>query len=115
MGRKGYSAEFRRRAVSLAEEIGDARAASILGVTTVAIWYWKKLPLDGKAMKKDLSPELKAALLEADQARKEAKRLRLENEELKTANLILKEIAQVFSKDHPDSSSGWSLNSRKEK
>lgn len=115
MSRKGYDAAFRVKAVNLAEDVGYGRAASILGVTARALFQWRKLPLDGESMKKEIAPELKAALLEADQAKKELKQLRKENEELKTANLILKEIASVFSKDPLNPSLGRSLNSKNRK
>src|SRR3984957_20915726 len=99
MGRKRDDAAFRIKAVNLAEEVGYLRAGSILGVSVRGLLNWKKLPLSGEAMKKEVSPELKSAFLEADEAKKELKRVKKENEELKTANLILKEIASVFSKD----------------
>jgi transposase-like protein len=115
MGRSGYGAGFRVRAVQLAEEIGYRRAESILGVSARAINTWKRWPLNGEPVKKEVSPELKAALLEADQAKKELKQLKKENEELKIANLILKEVASVFSKDLPNSNLGRSLSSKSKK
>jgi transposase-like protein len=113
MGKKGYSSDFRIKALNLAEEIGYGRAASILGVTPRALYQWKEMPLTGESMKKELSPELRAALSEADNAKKELKQIKKENEELKTANLILREIASVFSKDPLNSNLGRSLNSKK--
>jgi hypothetical protein len=46
MGRSGYDAGFRVRAVQLAEEIGYRRAESILGVSARAINTWKRWPLN---------------------------------------------------------------------
>lgn len=115
MGRKGYDPTFRIKAVNLANEIGCYRASSILGVSAVVLFKWKKLPLSGDRMKKELSPELKAALLEADKAKKELKVLKKENEELKTANLILREISTVFSKGPLNSNLKGPLNLKKKK
>ncbi len=112
MGRKGYDPAFRVRAVKLAEELGSHRVESILGIPARTLRHWKQLPLNGEPVKKEVSSELKAALLEADEAKKELKRLKKENKELKTANLILKEIASVFSKDPFNSSLERSLNSK---
>jgi transposase-like protein len=108
-----YDAVFKARALELADEIGPQRAGKILGVTPRSLHLWMHLPLNGEPMKKELTPELKAALLEADEARKELKRIKKENEALKQANQILKEIAKVFSKDSQDKSSSGSLNSAK--
>lgn len=113
MGRKRYDADFKSKAVKLAEEIGCGRAGAILGVSARGLRIWKNDPLGGESMKKEVSPELKAALLDADEAKKELKRVKKENEELKTANLILKEVASVFSKDPSKSNLGRSLNSKK--
>lgn len=115
MNRIKYDAAFRIKAVSLADEIGCDRAGSILGVSARALQRWKKLPLSGEAMKKELTPELKAALLEADKARKELKQVKKENDELKQANWILQEIAKVFSKGPQDKNSSGSVNSVKKK
>lgn len=108
-----YDAAFKTRALKLTEEIGAERAGKILGVTSRSLNLWMHLPLNGEPMKKELTPELKAALLEADKAHKELKRIKKENEALKQANQILKEIAKVFSKDPQDKSSSGSLNSTK--
>jgi transposase-like protein len=112
MGRKRYDAAFRIRAIKLVEEVGCGRAEAILGVSARGLRNWMRLPLSGESMKKEISPELSAALLEADEAKKEAKRLRKENEELKTANLILKEVASVFSRDPLRKNLRRSLNSK---
>lgn len=116
MERKRYTAGFRVKALQLAEEIGFRRAAAILGVTARGLLKWKrKLPLSGEPMSKDMNPEVKAALLEADQAKKELNRLKKENKELKTANLILQEIASDFFKDRSHSDLGRSLNLKNKK
>jgi transposase-like protein len=113
IGRPGYSADFRLKALELGKEVGYPRAAAVLGITPEAMYQWKRLPLSGESMSKEIGPELKAALLEADNAKKELKQLKKENEALKTANLILREVATVFSKDPLNPNLGRSLNSNK--
>ena len=108
-----YDSAFKIRALSLAEEVGDKRAEKVLGVSSRSLLRWRNLPLTGEPMKRELTPELKAALLEVDATRKELKRVEKENKALKQANQILKEIAKVFSKDPQDKSSSGSLNSSK--
>lgn len=103
--------EIKHKAILLAEEIGCNRAASLLGMSSDRLSKWVQHKNHGKSMSKKDSPEAKAALL----AEREIRKLKKENEELKTANLILKELASVFSKDPLPSNSGWSLNSMNKK
>ncbi len=106
-----YSEEFQERAMALGEEIGRAQAARRLGITRDVLqsWIWRKN--NGKRMKKNDTPEGRAAFL----AQLEIKRLKRENEELKMANLILREVPAIFTKDLLNSSLGRSLNFTKKR
>jgi len=108
---KWYNPEFRQRATALAEEIGPVRAAPILGVEPSILRKWIKRKSDGRYMSKGDTPEEKAILL----ANREIQRLKRENEDLKRANIVLKELASVFSKDRLNSNLGLSLNSTNKK
>jgi len=106
-----YSLAFKERAIALAGEIGCSRAARILGIKTSTLQYMcdaKTLNLKNLSPK---SPEERAAIETAQ----ELKKLRKENEELKKANLILREVASVFSKDPLPTSLGWSEISLKKR
>lgn len=105
----GYSHEFRGRAIDLAQEIGITTTAEKLGVSPQRLQNWVRrdamgIPMRGK--KKNTEKDKAAALAEA-----ELKKLRRENEELKKANWILREVAKVFSEDPLDSDLRRSLNS----
>lgn len=104
---KSYDPALIERAAALGEEIGPVRAAKVLGVTANMISTWLKRKRDGRYMSKNDSTEQK----ELVEAKRELQKLKRENEDLKKANLILKELASFFTKDHPHSSSEWSLNS----
>ena len=106
-----YTEEFRERAMALGEEIGVSRAARRLGITRDVLqsWVWQKN--NGRRMKKKDTPEAKAALL----AQQEIKRLKRENKELKMANLILREVPAIFTKDLLNSNLGRSLNFTKKR
>jgi transposase-like protein len=104
---KGFNAEFKAKAMALAQEIGVMAAAPKLGVCPGVMRKWLDRYAKGQDMKKKDSPERQAVLL----AEREVKRLKKENEELKKANWILKEVAKVFSKDPLESAVKRSLNS----
>ena len=106
---KWYKVEFKRKAVALGEEIGTTRAARKLGVGPDTLRMWIKRGVREVNMQRKNTPEAKAAL----EAANEIKKLKRENEELKKANLILRELASVFSKDRPNTDLEWSLNSSK--
>lgn len=108
-----YSPELKKRAVGLAEEIGATRAAPILGInpTLLSMWIGQHRSGSTKYMTRQEPPEVKAL----HEAKREIHKLKRENEDLKKANMILKELATVFSKDHPNTSSEWSLNSTNKK
>ena len=105
----GHSHEFRRRAIDLGHEIGITSAAEKLGVSSTVLQKWANRDAKGMLMrgKKKSTPEEKSAALAAA----EIKKLRRENEDLKKANWILREVAQIFSKDRLDSDLKRSLNS----
>lgn len=109
-----YPLEFKERAIVLGREIGPSHAGEKLGVDSSLLGKW----IQGKdlemAVKKDpkASAEAKDA---AAVAAKEIQKLRRENEELKKANHILREVASFFSKDPLPSSSRRSLNSQNKK
>lgn len=102
-----YPLEFKRRAIALAREIGSSQAGPKLGIAadTLNVWIW--LEDNGRKVTKQDTPEQRAAKL----AERELQKLRRENEELKKANFILKEVAKVFSKDRSNSDLRRSLNS----
>lgn len=104
-----YGSVFIEKATALAEDIGPSRAGRILGVDTSLIGKWICRKRDGRYMAKNDTPEEKVILL----ANREIQKLKRENEELKKANIVLKEIASVFSKDHPNSNLRWSEKSPK--
>lgn len=102
-----YDPTLKERGAALGEEIGATRAGAVLGVSKEAIQSWMRRKRDGKHMSATDSPEQK----ELFEAKRELQKLKRENEDLKKANVILKELASFFSKDHPPTSSEWSLNS----
>ncbi len=104
-----YSKEFKQRAVALASEIGAMSAGPKLGVATDTLHKWVRESVIVTRMNKDDTPEKRAAI----EAERELRKLRKENKELKQANMILKEIASVFSKDRFKDGLSRSLNSRK--
>lgn len=109
-----YPLEFKERAIVLGREIGPSHAGEKLGVDPSALGKWMKAKDLEMAVKKDpkASAEAKDA---ARAAAKEIQKLKRENEELKKANFILKEVASFFSKDPLQSSSRRSLNSQNKK
>lgn len=104
---KHYDPALIERGRALGEEIGASRAAEVLGVPSHAIQSWIRRKRDGKYMTAKDTPERKELI----EAKRELIRLKRENDDLRKANIILKELASFFSKDHPDSSLEWSLNS----
>lgn len=102
-----YDATLRERGSALGEVIGPTRAGTVLGVSKEAIRSWMRRKRDGKHMSEKDSPEQKELI----EAKRELQKLKRENEDLKKANVILKELASFFSKDHPPTSSEWSLKS----
>ena len=108
---KWYSPALIERAMALAEELGHARAGILLGIHRDVIGKWMRRKRDGRYMSKTDTPEKK----ELGLANREIQKLKKENKELKQANTILKELASVFSKDHPNSNLVGSLNSTNKK
>ena len=112
IGKKGswYSPEFRERAIILGREIGASHAGEKLGVECSLLSKLIQGKDLGMTVNKDdsASAESKSAALAAA---KEIQKLRRENEELKKANFILKEVATFFSKDPLQFDSRRSLNS----
>jgi transposase len=92
--------EFKRQAVSLAEELGSApKAAEQLGVPESNIHNWReKLKASDASMSLGSAIPRKAAPTESPD--EELRRLRRENQELKKVNHILKAAAAFFSQDH---------------
>ncbi len=86
--------EFKVKAVAFAREIGPMQTCKRLGINRTTLWAWIRKDANGKQMKRN-SPEAIAALAAA----REIRELKQENDELKKANLILKEVASFFSKD----------------
>lgn len=95
------------RARVLGEEIGASRAARVLGLSSDAVRSWIRAKRQGKHMHSDDSPEARELIA----AKLELHKVKRENEDLKKANRVLKELASFFTKDHPATSSEWSLNS----
>ena len=89
--------EFKRQAVSLAEQLGSApKAAEQLGVPESNIHNWReKLKAEGA-----ISPSQRQAAVPAESSDEELRRLRRENQELKKVNHVLKMAAAFFSQDH---------------
>ena len=96
---KHYADEFKRKAVALADEIGQPEAALRLGINHGTLRSWRARGVKLSGMKRTPSPEDKA-LLEAE---RENKRLKKKINELEKANAVLKEISVFFSKDRPKS------------
>jgi transposase len=85
---KLYTEEFRRQAVTLAEELGSVmKAAHQLGVSEANIYSWRKTVATTAGASKASAEE-------------ELKRLRKENSDLKKINHVLKAAAAFFSQDH---------------
>lgn len=94
MGKKTartYTAEFKRQAMELANEIGASRAARQLGIADGNIHNWRARMRDQKTVQ----PKKVQVTLE-----EEVRRLRAENAEQKKVIHILKAAAAFFSKDH---------------
>ncbi len=87
---KKYSDEFKEQAVRLAAELGQARAAKQLGLSSANLSYWRRK----YQVKKKVTKEEQAKL-----DREELLRLRKETEEQKKVILILKKAAAFFSND----------------
>lgn len=90
-----YSKAFKERAIRLAEEIGGTRAARVLGMQPSTLVMMTRLETMKMKCASANSPEEKA-LREAEL---EIKKLNKEIEDLRKANLILRDLAAVFSKD----------------
>jgi len=91
--RRKYTEEFRQEAVKLAETKGFAEAARQLGIHEGNIRKWAKkqntkVSSTGDSVK--TNSELEA----------EVRRLKKENEYLKSINDVLKKSTAIFSKDH---------------
>jgi transposase len=95
-----YTSEFKRQAVTLAEELGSAsKAARQLGISDVNIYTWRgKLRTAGEISKP--VPDNGNFPINAEPPEEELKRLRRENQQLQKANYILKQAAAFFSQDH---------------
>lgn len=92
--KKQYTKEFKIQALELAKGLGSIpRAAKQLGVKESTLYNWKST-LKFSFEDKPRTPAEAMAELE------ELRRLRRENEELKTVNYILKKAAAFFSQDH---------------
>lgn len=92
---KAYDPEFKRRAIALARELGNAlQAAKRLGLPKHQIYNWIRSE-EIKGIREHKGEEL--VKLCPDE---ELRLLRRENEELRKANQILKQAAAFFSQDH---------------
>ena len=89
-----YTEEFKRRAVDLAESLGNTSEASRqLGIDNSNIVAWRDR-IKGRQVSEPVSR------LPGETERDELARLRRENSELKKVNHILKAAAAFFSQDH---------------
>lgn len=104
---KGYDEEFRRRAVEMLIHSGKSQAqvARELGVSGFSLNQWKKLAMaemkHGEANAEEMAPE---------EAIKEIRRLRQENEYLKRQQEILRNAMSIFRNEsapgHDDRNNG---------
>lgn len=106
---KWYSPALRERATALAGEIGATRASKVLGLPRTIIAKWLGRKRDGKHMSASDTPEQRELM----KTKRELHKVQRENEDLKKANLVLRELASFFSKDHPSTDLEWSLKSMK--
>ena len=87
-----YTEEFRKRAVELAETLGNtSEAAKQLGIDNANIYGWRTRLKAQQVTEMSNRPE---------NAAEELARLRRENNELRKVNHILKAAAAFFSQDH---------------
>lgn len=92
---KKYSNEFKAEALKLSDEIGVKKAASQLGLPYYTLADWRNRTR-GKIEKDPTAENPKKNLSEQEIRIRE---LEKENEELRTANDILKDALGFFAKD----------------
>ena len=104
-----YTAEFKRQAVELGQQLGSvSKAAEQLGIPEANIYGWQEklrtgMPLVdsvGGARGSRSQPVGSPVLPGKESPEEELRRLRRENVDLKKANYILKAAAAFFSQDH---------------
>lgn len=88
--KRKFTEEFKQEAISLAQKIGNTKAAKDLGINESQIRQWKK-KLEGS----DSANKKSYAELE-----KEVNRLSKELGYMKEINDVLKKSTAIFSKDH---------------
>lgn len=91
MGKKTprkYTAEFKRQAVNLANDLGVKKASRQLGISETNIHNWRT------KQRVSEQPAIEVSMAE------ENRRLREENADLRKVNHILKAAAAFFSQDH---------------
>lgn len=97
---RAYDKEYKIQAVKLAQEIGSAKAANELGISTNTMYGWMRAQRQGRL---DLgagtqSPQTAMSLAEeVDSLRRQIKSLTRENRRLKEENEFLEEASAFFA------------------
>lgn len=100
MGQRSYTAEYRARAVELAQEIGASTAARQLKIPVDTLYTWISRAKSGSLPMATTPRDPKASLNLAERCKeleREVKTLRREKAELQRENQILEEAAAFFA------------------
>lgn len=109
-----YEQDLRKRACALAAEIGVRPAAARLGLSRSSLQRWVEAGTTlGLMSKAKNSPESQAVADAMADAQREIRRLKKENEDLKKANWVLKEVSSFFSNGRSKSNLKRSFSSPK--
>ena len=100
MGQRTYTAEYRVKAVKLAEKVGASEAARELKMPSDTLYTWISRAKSGDLPESPILPEAKAVLTMAERVKeleRELKAVKSENAQIKRENGILEEAAAFFA------------------
>lgn len=109
MGQRSYTAEYRRDAVALAQEIGASVAARQLKIPVDSLYTWISRAKRGELPLSDMAAEPKESLGLAQRVKeleRENRSLRSENAQIRKENQILEDAAAFFAARRKKSGNG---------